>query len=70
MSAAGRDLQVGDYATTDFHRKAQRVRIIERLVDTYSQSGILFRVQTIGGRAMPDTYDADWFEPEAQQQVD
>ncbi len=64
MSQAGRSLQVGDEAVTDYKRGITVVRIIGRVVGTKSQSGICFRVSPPLEKYDPGAwYDADWFEP-------
>ena len=65
MSKAGRNLQVGDEALTDYGgRGLTLVRIVKRLDGTCSQSGICFQVWPALDRFDPDArYDADWFEP-------
>lgn len=65
MSRTGRDLQVGDYATTDYNGGITTVRIIERLDGQRGcQSGILFAVDPILRNGDSDSrYDADWFRP-------
>lgn len=63
----GRNLQPGDYATTDFNGPGPmtRVRIVERLDRRACQSGVLFRVDPPLRNGTLDTwYDADWFQPE------
>lgn len=64
--SAGRQLQPGDEALTDFndHGPPVRVRILERLEGTRSQSGISFRVRPALRNCHPDAWiDADWFKP-------
>lgn len=66
MSIRGRELQVGDYATTDFNGQETRtlVKIIGRQEVRGCQSGILFSVYpTLRNGDLNSRYDADWFEP-------
>lgn len=65
MSRAGRKLQVGDEALTDFNGKGLTlVQIVERITDAASQSRIMFRVSPpLNGGNKFSWYDADWFEP-------
>lgn len=64
MSQAGRSLQVGDEAYTDYKRGITVVRIVDRIEGTKSQSGICFRVDPPLEQYDPKAiYDADWFEP-------
>jgi hypothetical protein len=64
VSRAGRKLQVGDEAYTDYKKGWTWVRIIERIENTKSQSGICFRVDPPLEPNDPKArYDADWFEP-------
>ena len=64
MGKAGRNMQVGDYAITDFNKGTTLVRIVTRIDGTRSQSGVCFVVDPAlrncedGARI-----DADWFEP-------
>ncbi len=63
MSQAGRKLQPGDWALTDFSRGTTRVQIVARKTGA-SQSGIQFQVQpALNGCHPRDWFDADWFEP-------
>lgn len=65
MSQAGRLLQEGDEALTDFNGHGLTlVRIVERIEGTTSQSRICYRVDPPlkGGNRLTQ-YDADWFEP-------
>lgn len=56
------EFEVGDSAWTNFHGKAQYVKLIERIETPQSQSGYSFTVKTIGsGKSMPHHYDASWF---------
>lgn len=63
----GRDLQPGDYATTDFnqHGRRDRVQIIARREGiAVSQSGIQYKVQpALKNSGTTHWIDADWFEP-------
>lgn len=73
MSRAGRNLQVGDYATTDFNGpgKPTLVQVIERIDGQRSQSGILLAVTPLLRNGDSDSrYDADWFEPAEPPQTD
>jgi len=65
MSRAGRTLQVGDEALTDFNGCGMTlVRIVERVEGTTSQSRICYRVAPpLKGGDARTLYDADWFEP-------
>jgi len=64
MSKAGRALQVGDEAITDFRKGWTLVVITERIEHTRSQSGICYRVRPSLDKHDPlARYDADWFEP-------
>lgn len=64
MSKAGRSLQVGDEAVTDYNPGITVVRIVDRIEGTKSQSGICFRVVPPLEKYDPRAqYDADWFEP-------
>lgn len=65
MSQAGRNLQVGDEAYTNFNGGWKWVRITQRLENTGSQSNICFRTfPPVEQYAEPSArYDADWFEP-------
>lgn len=64
MSKAGRSLQIGDEACTDYKRGITVVRIVDRIEGTKSQSGICFRVDPPLEQYDPKAmYDADWFEP-------
>jgi hypothetical protein len=65
MSKAGRSLQIGDEALTDFNgRGLTLVRIVERVDGTQSQSRICYRVEPpLKWGDASTLYDADWFEP-------
>ena len=64
MRKAGRLLQVGDEALTDYKRGMTLVRIIERIEGTKSQTGVCFRVSPPLNEFDPNArYDSDWFEP-------
>lgn len=64
MSRAGRTLQVGDEAFTDFKKGWTWVRITERIEGTRSQSGICFRTDPpLEPYDKTVLLDADWFEP-------
>ena len=65
MSKAGRTLQSGDAAVTDYNGKGMTlVRIVDRLENTASQSRICFRVApALKNGTLESLYDADWFEP-------
>jgi hypothetical protein len=64
VSQAGRNLQVGDYAYTDYRKGWTLVRITERIEGTPSQSRICFRVDPpLEKYDLYARYDADWFEP-------
>ena len=66
MSKAGRKLQVGDEALTDFNGPGglTLVKIVERFTETKSQSGICFRVRPLLKNCDEfSRLDADWFEP-------
>lgn len=60
----GRDLKVGDKATTDFNGKPLfEVTIIDRTDKHQSGSGIMFRVNPSLKYGNENTwYDADWFQ--------
>ena len=66
MSKAGRKLQVGDEALTDFNGPGALtlVKIVERFTETKSQSGVCFRVRPLLKNCDEfSRFDADWFEP-------
>ena len=66
MSKAGRKLQVGDEALTDFngHGGMTLVKIVERFEEANSQSRICFRVWPLLKNCDATAkLDADWFEP-------
>lgn len=65
MSIAGRKLEAGDEALTDFNgRGLTLVMIVERIEGTRCQSGICYRVAPpLNGGTTSTLYDADWFEP-------
>ena len=64
MSKAGRKLQVGDEAITDFRPGLTLVRITARFDGTKSHSGTQFRVSPTLVMNDPDAkFDADWFDP-------
>lgn len=65
MSQAGRKLQAGDEALTDFNGRGMTlVRIVERVEGSASQSRICYRVAPpLKGGDAGTLYDADWFEP-------
>lgn len=70
MSTAGRALQPGDWALTDYNGRGMTlVQITSRIANTRSQSGICFTVSPTLKSCTPSTLlDADWFEP-AQPQM-
>ena len=66
MSKAGRKLQVGDEALTDFNGPGglTLVKIVERFAEANSQSRICFRVWPLLKNCDERSkLDADWFEP-------
>ena len=66
MSKAGRKLQVGDEALTDFNGPGglTLVKIVERFTNTKSQSGVCFRVRPLLKNCDElSRFDADWFMP-------
>ena len=69
MSAAGRYLQVGDEALTDYNGNGLTlVRITERLEGQQCQGGILFRVTgLLKGGASDSLYSCDWFRAAPSQ---
>lgn len=75
--SGGRNLQVGDKATTDFNdggwisRKRSVVTITARReVDRGCQSGVLYQVQPTLRNCRPDDWiDADWFNVYEQDKV-
>lgn len=62
---AGRHLQPGDQAHTDFNgHPYTRVTILERRDGQVSQSGTMYRVAPpLRGGSQDTWYDADWFWP-------
>ncbi len=66
MSIEGRNLQVGDYALTDFNGVGMKMVLIIQRRDArwHSQSGVQFCVSPpLKGGVEGTFYDADWFEP-------
>ncbi len=65
MSAAGRNLQPGDWALTDFNGNGMTlVRITDRIEGVGSQTGICFKVHPRLKGGTPDSlYDSAWFDP-------
>jgi hypothetical protein len=63
MSIAGRSMQPGDMAYTNYEGKITRVKIVRREA-MFSQSHIGFQVcPALNGNAPDAWFDADWFEP-------
>ena len=70
MSKEGLKLQVGDSALTDYRRGTTRVRIIERIEGTKTQSGVCYRVLPPLDLNHPEAmFDSDWFEPVPQEVI-
>lgn len=67
MSIRGRDLQAGDYATTDFNdRRITKVQITARREFHGPRQGVQFKVfPLLDGGTEDAWYDSDWFAPMA-----
>ena len=64
MSAAGRALNVGDMAMTDYKRGITIVKIVSKDTGTHSQSGVCYQVHPpLNKYSQMTWYDADWFDP-------
>lgn len=65
MSKAGRELQIGDECTIDYqlNGKPTKHKIVARMDNSKSQSGVSFLVVPDVPRSSGGWIDADWFEP-------
>ena len=65
MGMRGRLLQPGDEALTDFNGNGMtQVKIVSRVDNSKSQSGVMFQVKPSLKNNLPDAWiDSEWFEP-------